>query len=166
VRRRAILVALSAALAAAAGPLGGGGLGISIDGSKPMSIESEELEASRDDEGGQRVVFKRQVRLSQDNLRIGCDWLEALYGSEGTGAPKRITCRGSVLIRQGTVEARCDEAVFVRARSQGVCVGKPAVLKRGDNVVEGPEIHFDTQNEKITVKGGVRIRLNPEESSE
>jgi lipopolysaccharide transport protein LptA len=166
VRGRGVLLALAAALSLGVGSGEGGGLGISVDGSKPMSIESDELEASRREDGRQTVVFKGRVRLSQDDLRIGCDRLEALYGPEGTGAPERITCRGSVTIRQGEIEARCSEASFVRVRSRGVCVGQPAVLKRGANVVEGPEIHFDTQNEKITVKGGVRIRLEPEESAE
>jgi lipopolysaccharide transport protein LptA len=170
-RRRGPLLALlvGLCLAADADPgseAPGSGFGISLDRTQPMSIESQELEASRRDDGRQRVVFKRNVRLSQADLRIGCDWLEALYGSNGDGAPEKITCRGAVTIRQADVEAKCDEVIFVRTRNQGVCVGQPAELRRGENVVEGPQIHFDTLNEKITVKGGVRIRVRREESSE
>jgi lipopolysaccharide transport protein LptA len=165
-RRRAALLALPVALFVAAGSDTRSGMGISVDRSQPLSIESEELEASQREDGRQRIVFKKNVRVSQDDLRIGCDWLEALYGPNGAGAPEKITCRGSVKIRQADVEASCDEVIFVQAQDQGVCVGKPAELRRGENVVEGPEIHFDTLNEKITVKGGVRIRVRREESPE
>jgi lipopolysaccharide transport protein LptA len=169
-RRGPLLVLLVALCLAADSEPGSGdpgsGFGISLDRSQPMEIESEELEASRREDGRQRVVFKRKVRLSQADLRIGCDWLEALYPAKGEGAPEKITCRGAVTIRQGDVEAKCDEVVFVRARNQGVCVGQPAELRRGENVVEGPQIHFDTLNETITVKGGVRIHVRREVSSE
>ena len=38
-------------------------------------------------------------------------------------------------------------------------------MVRGDNVVEGPQITFDTLEEKITIRGGARVRVEPERES-
>jgi lipopolysaccharide transport protein LptA len=140
-------------------------LALAVRSDQPIVIESEELEAYRLEDGRQRVVFRNDVKVVQEDLEIGCDWLEALY-PKGGGEPERFTCRGNVRIRKAEVEAICDEALFDRARHEAVCTGEPAELRRGENVVQGPSIRFDTVSDKIVVKGGARIHVRPEESAE
>ncbi|MFQ5696837.1 MAG: LptA/OstA family protein [Myxococcota bacterium] len=140
--------------------------GIRIDRRAPMDIRADQLEAVRDPDGRERVIFEQNVTVRQEDLRIGCDRLEAVYPKESGGGPERLRCSGSVRIVQGDLRAECQEAIFDRLRSQAVCRGHPARVHRGENVVEGPHILFDTARGVMKVKGGVRIEIRPAEEAE
>jgi lipopolysaccharide export system protein LptA len=142
-------------------------LGLSLDSKKPMSIQAQELEAVRDPNGGEQVVFQNAVEVVQGDLRIDCGWLEARYGADRSGGPERITARGDVRIRQPGVEVRCDEAVFERAAQRAVCRrgGEGASLRRGDDVVVGREIEFDLARSVFRVRGGATVTIEPKSAT-
>ncbi len=141
-------------------------LGLDLQMDAPTSIRSEELEASRDDRGRERVIFQREVVVEQGDLTILCDWLEATYPKEGKGV-ERLVARGKVRILQGESEVRCTEAVFDPSRQRVVCRSTkgPATLRRGGDVVEGKEIIFDLARSSLRVSGGATVRMQPKEAA-
>ncbi len=159
------------ALALAAGPAAAqdlrdqtmGRLGLEVDRGAPITISAEEFDAVRDEDGAERVVFRRKVRLQQGDLHLSCDWLEALYPDGAGGRPARITARGSVALRQADTEVHCTEALFDDAACSVRCASTtgPAVLRRGDDVVEGREIHFDLCKGLVKVRGGGMVTIQP-----
>ncbi len=135
-------------------------LGLTLSREEPMTITAQELEASRDDQGRERVLFRKQVRIVQGDLDLRCDFLEAIYPEGAGGRPRYITARGDVRMVQGDLEVECTEAVFDDAACSAVCTSSsgPAILRRGDSVIEGEEIYFDLCTGLLKVKRGqVRI---------
>lgn len=133
-------------------------IGIQRDSDAPMEIEADQLEASREENGKEHVVFQRNVRVRQGDLRIWCDRLEATYGTAGSG-PERIATRGNVRIVQQGSELRCDRADYDRATEVLLCrsPGAKARLTRGDDQVEGDEIELHLRDGAIQVRGGARV---------
>jgi lipopolysaccharide transport protein LptA len=138
--------------------------GLSLSADAPTSIGAQELEASRDAAGRERVVFVGDVKVQQGELEIFCDWLEATYPQSGEGGPEKLVARGNVRILQAETEAHCTEAVFEAPRNRAVCRSSPgpAVLRRGEDTVEGKEIHFDLARSTIKVIGGAFVRVAPQ----
>jgi hypothetical protein len=70
-----------------------------------------------------------------------------------------------VRIRQEGVEVTCAEAVFERNDDRAVCEGaaEPAVLRRGADVVQGRRIVFDLRQGKLSVSGGARVTVKPQQ---
>jgi len=64
-----------------------------------------------------------------------------------------------VVVQQGR-EARCDEAVYLRAERRLECAGN-ASLRDGDDQVSGRAIAFDLAAEKLMVTGETRLVLAP-----
>jgi lipopolysaccharide export system protein LptA len=125
----------------------------------PLSIESDELEASQQ-EGRRQLVFKKNVRVRQGDLRITCARLEAVY-PEGGSQPDRLVATGSVTLAQGRQDARCDRATYDRVRERLTCQGH-AEFRDGDNRLLGDVIEIDLRSEKVMVKGGASVLIQPE----
>jgi hypothetical protein len=106
--------------------------------------------------------------VDQGDLRIYCDWLQATYPPKGEGGPEKLVARGKVRLVQGDREARCTEAVFEQRRKMAICrsTSGPAVLRRGDDVVEGKEISFDLARSTVRVTGRAVVRVAPREEAE
>lgn len=138
-------------------------LGVSLSPTAPTAIRADELTASTDPRGGERVVFEGNVEVEQGAVRISCDRLEASYAADGEGAPRRYVARGNVRIRQEGDEARCGEAIFDGPQNRITCrgVGGPAVLRRRTDSVEGSEIVFDLASSRVRVSGGAVVRVEP-----
>jgi lipopolysaccharide transport protein LptA len=142
--------------------------GLDLSADSPTSIRAEQLEASRDAAGRERVIFEGKVQVEQGGLLIFCDWLEATYPESGKGGAERLVARGNVRIRQGEREARCTEAVFEQARNRAVCRSSTglASLRRGEDIVEGEEIVFDLARSSVRVSGGAVVRVAPRDEAE
>lgn len=145
------------------GALGGGGdqpfgfKGWQSD--EPLAIESDELEAQQK-EGGRTLVFKKKVFVKQGDLTIRCGLLEAFYPPNGN-QPRRLVARGDVRMAQGTQAARCDKATYDRDKDRLVCEGN-AKFRDGDNELSGSVIDIDLAREKVVVKGGASILVQPD----
>lgn len=128
--------------------------GISFDSDRPISIRSDELEAIKTG-GARRLLFTKNVVVTQDDVTIRSNRLEAFYPPD-TNQPDRLAASGSVRMTQGEREARCDEAIYERAEDLLVCRGN-AELRDGEDCVAGQKIEFDTAAETVNVKGGARV---------
>ena len=145
-----------------------GRLGLSVPRDAPMTIAAKELEAMRDGKGRERVVFRGDVRVEQGDLRVTCNWLEAIYPDGAGGQPDRITARGDVRIQQAETEVLCTEVVFTQGACDTLCTSDSgaAVLRRGENLIEGEQIHFDLCTGTLKVRNGqVKVRRGSEDPS-
>jgi lipopolysaccharide export system protein LptA len=131
--------------------------GIASD--QPLSIHSDELEASQSG-GARRLVFSKNVRVEQADLRLESRRLEAFY-PENASQPERLVASGGVRVVQGTREARCETATYHRSDERLVCEGN-AKLRDGDDSVAGSVIEFDLAAERVVVKGGAAVLFHPE----
>ena len=132
------------------------------DSDRPMSIESESLDAIRES-GKRRMIFTGNVKVVQGNLTIRCDRLDAFYPADAN-QPDRLSCRGNVRLRQGDQRARCDEAVYDRAADRLTCKGN-AVFEEDGNELRGAVIEIDLAAETMHVMGGARVLIRPREKS-
>jgi lipopolysaccharide export system protein LptA len=148
-------------------------LGIVVESGAPLEIRADELEALPDPSGRDRVIFQQNVRVSQGDMLLHCNWLEAIYPkrAEGSatpvgGQPERITARGAVRILQAGNEANCSEAVFDNQACSAECTasGGPATLRHGDDLIEADRIFFDLCQGVLKARGNVRIQARPPES--
>lgn len=137
-------------------------LGILLGSDAPMKIRSDELEA-RSERAGERVVFRHHVEVVQEDLHLNCDRLEAVYVDGDRGGPASIVATGNVHIRQAETEVNCTRMVFDRVAGEAECTADPgwAVLRRGEDVVEGKRIEFDLRDGIVRVRGGARVRMVP-----
>ena len=131
----------------------------SLDPDSPVSIQAESLEVEESDDGARTLQFRDRVRVEQADLRLRAARLEAVYPA-GAKQPSRITARGSVRIRKGDREARCDRADYRRAAREIVCRGNASVRDGRDNI-SGERIVLDLANERVTVSGATRVALEP-----
>lgn len=129
---------------------------------KPLSIESEELEAIQSEEGGRRLVFRKNVRVVQGDMRMQSSTLEAIYPEHGN-QPDRLVASApgkGVHIQQRNQDARCAKVIYERVKDKLICQGN-AVVQDGDNRLTGDTIEIDLKTEKVTVKGGAYVLIQP-----
>lgn len=132
--------------------------GVSIDRSQPLSITSDALEAFKA-EGRRRLVFTDNVEVRQADVTIRTDRLEAFYAPEAN-QPQRLIATGSVVVRQGEREARCQRASYDRETDRLVCSGEARLID-GEDAVRGEMIEFDLARETVVVTGGAAVVLHP-----
>ena len=137
--------------------------GSTFDSNKPLSIRSEELEAFQN-EGARRLVFSKQVVVSQDGMVLTSHRLEAFYPANAS-QPERLVATGAVKMVQGEREARCDEATYHRSQDMLICTGN-AELRQGEDIVTGEVIEFDLAAERVVVKGGASVLINADDDDE
>lgn len=124
----------------------------------PLSIESEALDIEEEN-GHRRLVFAGNVRASQGDFELRAAHLIATY-PEGGSAPDRLEARGNVRLVQKGQKARCDGAVLDRVRDVFTCRGN-AAFRDGDSCMAGEEIVVDLRTDKVKVKGGATVLINP-----
>jgi lipopolysaccharide export system protein LptA len=124
----------------------------------PISIRSDELEAT-DSDGVRTLIFRQNVEVRQADLFLGARYLEARY-RDGSKQPDRLVARGDVLIRQGEREGRCAEAFYDHPGQRIVCRGD-AELRDGADRVSGESIAFDLVRQRVSVEGGADLLLHP-----
>ena len=143
-------------------------LGLRVAEGEPIDISADELEAVRDPDGTERVIFRGNVRVVQGTLTVRAERLEAVYPKGGGGRPERIEATDSVQIRQEGAEALCRQAIFEERAGRIVCTDDSgeATLKREGDVVRGDRIEFDLRKGVLRVRGRARVRIQPRRSSD
>ncbi|MCE2390457.1 MAG: hypothetical protein J4G09_03150 [Proteobacteria bacterium] len=138
-----------------------------------MTIESDGLEALLDEQGRDRVIFQKNVRVRQGDMALHSDWLEAIYpqresGGTSGGNPEKITARGNVRIERGDSLARCTRAIFEDHFCSAECVteGGQAQLERRDDRIVADRIVFNLCTGVLRAEGNVGVRARPSESAE
>jgi lipopolysaccharide export system protein LptA len=156
------------ALAAISGPDSGRQAEAKDDGGKfglgrankdqPIKIRADELEVIETDEG-RRFVFSLNVVVTQAEVMLQADRLEAFYPGEAS-QPDRLEARGHVRVRKGDRRASCDVAVYQRETQMLFCTGRAEML-HGCDLVRGDEIDFDLESERVKVRGAPSVLLRP-----
>lgn len=141
---------------AAAGP---GRFGVSLDRRQPLEIRADEFEAAPGEDGGKRFTFRKNVEVTQADLSIRAQRLDAYYAPKARD-PDRLEARGDVVVVQGAREARCETATYLREKDSLICSGQ-AELRDGRDRVRGEVIEFDLAAEVVTVTGGAELELHP-----
>jgi lipopolysaccharide transport protein LptA len=124
---------------------------------KPARIRSLHLEAS-EDEQGRRVAFDGGVEVTQDDVMLRADRLEAVY-PPGADQPERLIATGGVSMLEGTREASCARAEFLRSENRVRC--HTAIARAGDDRLEGELIDFTIGEESLSVRGSTKLLLAP-----
>lgn len=125
----------------------------------PLTILSDSLDAFQ--EGGRRrLVFAKHVRVTQADLTVTADRLEAIY-PENSSQPDRLVAEGRVVVTRGTQEARCDRAIYWRTQARLVCRGS-AELRDGNDLLRGEQIEFNLDLEHVAVTGGASVVNQPD----
>jgi lipopolysaccharide export system protein LptA len=128
-------------------------------GNEPLSIDSEELELTEQGEN-RHLIFRRNVRVTQGDIQLLTEKLEAFYES-GSSQPERLIATGQVRVLQGDRRARCDRAVYRRADQTVECTGHAELIQHCDRV-RGPTIRFDLERDHVRVLGGASVLIVPE----
>lgn len=128
----------------------------SFDSKAPLSIRADELEAT-DKQGARTLRFRDGVRVEQGDMTLVSDRLQAFYEA-GAKEPHRLVAEGNVALSQDDRGARCQKAVYERAKQRIVCQGE-ARLHDGSDTVEGTAIEFDLASDRVFVRGGTRLSL-------
>jgi lipopolysaccharide export system protein LptA len=143
-------------------------LGLRFTRDAELVITSDEAEGTKSQSGRESVVFSKHVKARQGDMRLECDWLEAVYPQATAGRPDKISARGTGVIKQGTNEARCTEAQIDNVACTAECrsSGTKATLHRGTDDVEADTIYFDLCKGTVKAVGSVEIRVRekPEET--
>lgn len=130
-----------------------------FDSDEPLMIHSGALDAYQE-EGMRRLVFTKDVRVTQADMTLNTDRLVAFYPEEG-GEPDRLVAEGGVVVVRGARQARCDYASYDRKAKRLVCRGS-AELRDGEDVLRGDVIEFDIESDRVVVSGGASILFHPE----
>ena len=125
----------------------------------PIEIKAEEAEIINRD-NGRRLIFQRNVVVTQANVSLRSDRLEALY-RKGESEPRELLAEGRVSIDQGDRRAKCDRAIYQREANSLICQGR-AELIQGCDIVRGETIEFDLAGDKARVEGAASIVIRPE----
>jgi len=136
-------------------------LGLRFTPDAELVITADLAEGAKTEAGQESVVFSQHVRATQGDMRLECDWLQAVYPKAASGRPDRITARGSVLMTQGTNQARCTEASIDNVACTAECTstGTRASLRRGQDDIEANAIYFDLCKGTVRAVGDVLIRV-------
>jgi lipopolysaccharide transport protein LptA len=100
------------------------------------------------------------VNVEQGDLLVRSDRLEAHYAS-GASQPERLVANGNVRVRQRDRDLSCNKATYFPSAERLECVGN-ALLRDGENRVQGDRIDFLFKEDRIRVKGGAVVNVTPE----
>lgn len=132
----------------------------------PLSIQSDEMEVVQGEAGSRRFLFRNNVRLAQGDMHVFSRRMEAFYPAGGEGGPNKMVATGGVRLRQARRKAKCDRATFYPRESRVVCEGRDAELVQGTDRVRGREIEFFLDTDRMIVRGGADVFLEPSATSE
>jgi lipopolysaccharide export system protein LptA len=133
-----------------------------FDRDEPLQIRSGKLDRFQSD-GRRRLVFTDQVVVTQDDLRVTADRLEAV-DPEKSNQPDQLIARGHVVFERGARSASCREAIYHREQGRLVCKGE-AELRDGPDRVSGDVIEFDIDSDRVVVSGSASVLMEREDDA-
>ena len=113
--------------------------------------------------------YKRSIAIFQDNVvivdpqvRLEADALTVLFGS--TNEIKSVTAVGNVRIKSADKSASCNKAIYL-AQSGEILLSGNAKLMRNNDTLEGKQITFWLNEERVLCKPGKLIIHSDQERS-
>ena len=142
----------------------------------PIEINSDRM---RSLESGQTIIFSGNVVGTWGDLEIKADILEihnapkkhstkklAKGNLGGAQNLEEIVAIGNVHITRGNKKAKGDRAVYYDKQQKIVLTGSPkAVAWEGKNIMEGKEMTFYLESDRIVVNGRVGMIFYPGKSA-
>ncbi len=131
----------------------------------PMTIDADRFEMHKDKK---RADFFGHVEVHRDDVVIKADTMKVWYQEkQGKNELKEVQADGHVRITTATKQGEADHARF-KAGSQTLLLKGNARVRSEGNVVEGEEIEYHMQTERIHVrkgKAGKQVRFIFDEAS-
>jgi lipopolysaccharide transport protein LptA len=128
-----------------------------VRGKGPVQIRADSLFASDPGTTERRIHFGGGVALNQGGIGLQARELEAVY-PPGATQPERLIARDDVVLSEGDREASCAFAEYHLAERRVACEGG-AVLRDGEDRLEGGRIAFDYDAHKVDASGGARLSV-------
>jgi len=126
-----------------------------VRGNGPLTVRADTLEASDPVASERRIRFGGGVTLSQGDIELRARELEAIY-PPGASKPDRLLARDEVALREGGRAAQCQLAEYRLVDRRLACEGA-AVLRDGEDHLEGERIAFDFGTQKVDAVGRTRL---------
>ncbi|MCX7990697.1 MAG: hypothetical protein N2999_01480 [Proteobacteria bacterium] len=119
---------------------------------KTIDINSNRMEMENNKN---LITFIDDVVVKRDDLTLYCSKLYVYYTEDQN--KKRdvdyIIAQGNIKIIQGPKTATGDEARFYKDKEIIILTGNPAIVKEGDNVVNGNKITIYLNENKSVIEG-------------
>jgi lipopolysaccharide export system protein LptA len=128
-----------------------------LESESPARVRAARLEAS-DGPEGRRIRFDGDVEVEQKGGVLRAQRLEAVY-PPGGDQPDKLIATGEVSLTEGSREARCDSAEYLRLENRVRCLG--GVASANGDRLEGDLIDFTLGEETLAVRGRTRLVLAP-----
>ena len=148
-------------------------LGLDLSSDAPFEIDARSAEMLEDGKGGESLRFRGDVTLTQGELKLTCDRLDAFFPEgRGQGRPQKFVASGDVQVLKGEFELRCTRATFEDDSCIAVCLSsetcqsgkwpaQPARFRRGKDWIEGRELEFNQCTGKMFARCGARLQVAP-----
>ncbi len=153
-------------------------LGLDLASDAPFEIDARLAELLEDGKGGESFRFRGDVTLTQGDLKLTCDRLDAFFPEgRSPGRPEKFIATGDVKVVKGEFELRCTRAEFEDKSCIAVCLSsetcqsgkwpeQPARFKRGKDWIEGRELEFNQCTGKMFARCGARLSVAPKPKDE
>lgn len=127
------------------------------DAGEPIDVQADSTEF---DGGKNLVTFTGNVTAKRGPMTINSQALEVKL-NPATREISEITATGKVSVRRGDVLATGKKAVYDVAADTVTLTGEPKIW-RGTDAVEGETVLMHIKDERLIVKGGAHVILNPQ----
>ena len=128
------------------------------DSNAPIEITSDRM---RSENGGQKIIFSGNVLITKEGMTITSDIIE-VYNSTDKKQTEEIVAIGNVTISRGTKKAKGDRAVYLERLQKIILTGNPkATAWEGNDIIEGKEMIFLMEKDRIVINKRVRAKLFP-----
>jgi len=135
---------------------------------EPIEINSDRM---RSMDSGKKIIFSGNVVGVWGDLEIRSDIFE-LYtekaknssrgGMTGEKTLREVIAIGNVHIKRGTKKAKGDRATYYVDQRKIILTGSPkATAWEEDNMIEGKEMIFLLEEDRIVVNGRVEVKFFP-----
>jgi lipopolysaccharide transport protein LptA len=127
-------------------------------GQQPIYIESTSLHGFRD-----HSVYRGNVFVRQDDIRLYCDTLTAYYDADSR-VLKNIVAEGHARVTKGDIEAHCGKINFDNIARTLTCEGDP-IIRRGREKIEGELLKIWVDEDRWLVERPAMV-IDPEKAKE
>lgn len=129
---------------------------LSLSSTEPVDVRADRTEFRSKEN---LVLFSGQVVAVRANMTINSDEMTVKLNPD-TREVTEVTALGNVSVRRDDVLATGKRAVYLVVADTVTLTGEPKIW-RGADAVLGDEVVIHLAEERLEVKGGARVILNP-----